>query len=97
MKNNPNKILTLHPQNKKGVNIDLDKYDILKDYILDTLKKEGQIGAKELYEKSAEDLQSTFDGKVMWYCVTVKLDLEAREIIEKTHKTSPQIFRLKTN
>jgi hypothetical protein len=84
--------MTLHPEGKKGVNIDLGKYNTLKDFILETLKSERQIGAMQLYEKAFDELQTSFEGKVMWYCVSVKLDLEARGIIERIPKTSPQII-----
>ncbi|MFW5700508.1 MAG: DUF6958 family protein [Cyclobacteriaceae bacterium] len=42
-----------------------------------------------------DKLSSTFDGKVVWYVVTVKLDLEAHEIIERVPKTSPHRLRMK--
>jgi len=41
------------------------------------------------------DLSEEFDGKVVWYIVSVKLDLEARGIIERIPKTSPHQIRLK--
>ncbi len=37
-------------------------------------------------------LTATFDAKVRWYVVTVKLDLEARGIIERVPKSSPHIL-----
>ncbi|NCS90332.1 MAG: hypothetical protein GW789_16590, partial [Ignavibacteria bacterium] len=37
------KILTLHPQGKKGVNISLHKYEQIKNFILKTIKKKGVI------------------------------------------------------
>jgi len=39
----------------------------------------------------AEDCPS----KVGWYVVSVKLDLEARNIIERIQKTNPHKFRMK--
>ncbi len=89
------KILTLHPKGKKGVNILLRRYDVIKDYILTTIKKEGDISFEELGDRAVADLSETFDGKVLWYVVTVKLDLEAREMIERIPKTSPHRLRLK--
>ena len=89
------KILTLHPKGKKGVNISKRKYDIIVDYLLKTIKKHKEITYEELSDKAEEDLSPTFDGRVIWYVVTVKLDLEARGTIERIPKTSPHKLRLK--
>lgn len=88
------KILTLHPQGKKGVNILKRRYDIIKDYILNTLKSEKTITYQELSDRAEKDLSESFDGKVVWYVVSVKLDLEARKIIERIPKTSPHELQL---
>ena len=89
------KILTRHPQGKKGVNILRRRYDVIKDYIIDTIKKHKEISYSDLNDLAEEELSATFDGKVNWYIVTVKLDLEARGIIERIPKTSPHQLRLK--
>ncbi len=90
------KILTLHPAGKKGTNISLVKYNLIKDAILEVIKKEGEISYEDLSDQLVDEMQATFDGKVVWYVVTVKLDLEARGIIERIPKTSPHRLRLKT-
>ena len=88
------KILTLHPDGKKGVNILKRKYKIISDFIVKTVKECGEITYKELSELAVEQLSDSFDGKVVWYIVTVKLDLEARKIIERIPKTSPHKIKL---
>lgn len=88
------KILTLHPQGKNGVNILKRRYDLIREYIISTLKKEQVITYQELSDRAVRDLSSTFDGKVVWYIVSVKLDLEARRIIERIPKTSPHQIRM---
>lgn len=88
------KIMTLHPEGKKGVNILKRRYDVIKEYILKTVKDRGQITYKELDQRAFLDLSDTFDGKVGWYVVSVKLDLEARKIIERVPKTSPHEIRM---
>lgn len=88
------KILTLHPDGKKGVNIDLYKYTTIKNFILETLNRKGEMTYQELNTIAVAKLSSSFDGKVNWYLVTVKLDLEARNIIERIPKTSPHQIRL---
>ena len=87
------KIETLHPQGKKGVNIDKVKYDQVSAFILEKLAK-GPITYEALSDLAIEELQPVFDGKVVWYIVTVKLDLEARRIIQRVPKTSPHQIRL---
>lgn len=88
------RIMTLHPQGKKGVNILQRRYDLIKEYILETLEKEQQITYQELDKRAVKNLKKKFDGKVGWYVVSVKLDLEARGIIERVPKTSPHQIRL---
>ncbi|GAB4450660.1 MAG: hypothetical protein Fur0028_06180 [Bacteroidales bacterium] len=88
------RILTLHPKGKKGVNISLAKYDQIKNFILVTLSTEKEITFEALTDLAVSKLTDKFDGKVIWYLVTVKLDLEARKIIERIPKTSPHKLRL---
>jgi len=45
-------------------------------------------------EKLYSNIKDSFEGGVQWYGETVKLDLEARKIIERTN-TKPQKYRLK--
>ncbi len=86
--------MTVHPQGKKGVNILKSKYDQIAQFILDTIEKEGAITYQEVSDRAETQLGPTFDGKVVWYVVSVKLDLEARGIIERIPKTSPHQLRL---
>ncbi len=89
------KIMTLHPQGKKGTHILKRRYDLIKDFILKTVKEAGEITYEDLADLAQEKLSATFDGKVVWYVVTVKLDLEARGLIERIPKTSPHKLRIK--
>ncbi|NGP89930.1 DUF6958 family protein [Fodinibius halophilus] len=89
------KIMTLHPQGKQGVNILKRRYDTIKEFILQTIADHKEISYEDLTDLAVESLADTFDGKVVWYIVTVKLDLEARGIIERIPKTSPHKLRLK--
>ena len=89
------KILTLHPEGKKGTNISLKKYNQVKDSILKIMTEVEDIAFEDLTDQVIEDLQDRFEGKVIWYVVTVKLDLEARGVIERIPKTSPHRLRMK--
>jgi hypothetical protein len=91
---NEQKIMTLHPSGKKGVNILLKRYEVIKDFIIIKLKEHSEIGFDELTNLAVKELSATFDGKVVWYLVTVKLDLEARKLIERVPKTSPHKIKL---
>jgi uncharacterized protein DUF6958 len=88
-----NRILTMHPAGKQGVNIRQDRYEFIKNYILKTIEASGEITFSDLGDKAVEEISSQFDGKVLWYITTVKLDLEARNLIERIPKTSPQLLR----
>lgn len=88
------KILTLHPQGKQGVNISRAKYDTIREAILKAAAKEGEIRFKDLPAAVEEELQRPFDGSLSWYVTTVKLDLEARGLIERVPGSSPQRLRL---
>ena len=87
------KILTKHPQGKTGRKIDREKYETLKEAILSALRKK-ELTHAELFEELNKTLKDRFPGNISWYGETVKLDLEARKIIERT-SSKPQKYRLK--
>ncbi|MFK7932110.1 MAG: hypothetical protein AB8G22_01290 [Saprospiraceae bacterium] len=89
------RIQTLHPQGNKGVNILKKRYDPIKDFIVKTVQEHGEITYSEVNDLAVEQLKDSFDGSVPWYVVSVKLDLEARGIIERIPKTSPHKIRMK--
>jgi uncharacterized protein DUF6958 len=88
------KILTQHPLGKTGRNIDREKYDILKKAILSALRKD-ELTHTELFSSLNKGLRNKFTGNVSWYGETVKLDLEAKKIIERTD-SKPQKYRLRS-
>lgn len=85
------KILTKHPQGKSGKNISKDTYELFKQAILKTLRGK-ELTHNELFDALNKSLQGKFAGNVSWYAETVKLDLEARKIIERT-SDRPQKYR----
>ena len=48
----------------------------------------------ELFEQREKNLKNKFTGNISWYAETVKLDLEARNMIIRT-SDSPQKYKLK--
>ena len=88
------KILTKHPLGKTGRNIDREKYGRLKKAILSALRK-NELTHTELFNRLNKDLEGKFAGNISWYAETVKLDLEAKKIIERT-ASKPQKYRLKS-
>ncbi len=88
------RIMTLHPQGKKGTNILKVKYDLFKNFILQKIEAHGQISYENICDMAVKELKD-FDGKPIWYIVSVKLDLEARGVIERVPKTSPHELRMK--
>ena len=87
-------IQTLHPQaGKTNKKISLEKYTIIRENIVAILAESEQTHT-ELMEELYSRVKDNFDGGVQWYGETVKLDLEARQIIERT-KTKPEKYKLK--
>ena len=82
--------LTLHPEpRKQGTRIEKEKYDLIRNSILEVLRKNGSTAATHLGDLIESKLTKTFDGPVMWYYTTVKLDMEARREIRRVPNTSP--------
>lgn len=88
-------IQTLHPQaGKTNKKISLEKYTLIRDVILKILTKK-ELTHTELMEELYVRVKDKFTGGVQWYGETVKLDLEARKLIERT-KTKPEKYKLKS-
>ena len=88
------KIMTLHPQGKQGVNIDRSKYDTVREAIEQVLREQPGTSFSRLTELVAKRIGGTFEGSVSWYVVSVKLDLEARGVVQRVDDRSPQRLRL---
>ncbi len=86
----PERIETLHPSGKAGVNIEKEKYDAVREAILASIPAGGSITFAELGAAVRVKLAGTFQGSVSWYVTTVKLDLEARGEIARAPQSSPQ-------
>jgi hypothetical protein len=87
------KILTKHPLGKNGKNISKSDYEIIKKAMLQILKDK-ELTHTELFYQLNKKLKDKFSGNISWYGETVKLDLEARKIIERT-PSKPQKYKLR--
>ena len=87
-------IRTLHPGKKQGVNISKEKYEIIRKAILSTLRSQKEISFSNLSRAVEKEVNGTFDGSVMWYVTTVKLDLEARGEVKRVPNSRPQLVKL---
>ena len=86
--------MTLHPEGLEGVNIERNKYEVMRDAIHQALKRDGRLKFKQLSRAVKDDLGERFDGSIGWYMTTVKLDLEARGEIVCTRKSGGQWIEL---
>jgi len=97
--NPADRVLTVHPQGKSGVNIEAAKYRAVKDAILRVLRDEPD---GVLFLELPKRVRRCIDRRpfspgdsLAWYCVTVKLDLEARGLIERVPGLRLQLLRLR--
>ena len=88
------KIRTLHPEKKQGVNISKEKYDVIRNAILCVLQSRKEITFMNLSRAVEKEVNGTFDGSVTWYVTTVKLDMEARGEIKRVPNSRPQLVKL---
>jgi hypothetical protein len=92
----PERFQTLHPDpTKNGVRIERDKYEQIRDAIMETVNTHGEVRFRDLTKEVEGRLAGRFDGSVPWYVTTVKLDLEARGEIERVPRVTPQRLRIK--
>lgn len=88
-------IQTLHPDpSKTNKEIAVDKYEQIKAELLSILAVHA-LTHSELMEELYQRVKDNFIGGVQWYGETVKLDLEARNLIVRTND-KPQKYKLLT-
>ena len=87
-------VKTLHPGKKQGVNISREKYDMIRKAIMSELRSNKEMTFMKLSRAVEKEVRGKFDGSVMWYVTTVKLDLEARGEVKRVPNSRPQLVRL---
>jgi hypothetical protein len=88
------KILTRHPYKRNGVNINKDKYNIVKRSIIESLRANKEMTFMELVKNVSWRLRGKFRGSIPWYVTTIKLDLEARKVLTRLSNSTPQRLKL---
>jgi len=93
MREKPEFMTTEHPQGKPGVTIPEVNYGLIRETIIESLRGQDSLPLQDVID-AAEIHADALDKSVRWYVTKVKLDLEARGIIERVDGISPQELRL---
>ncbi|HUR12499.1 MAG TPA: hypothetical protein VM012_14075 [Flavitalea sp.] len=87
-----NSVQLKHPAGKKAVQMDKNKYELLKEGMLHCLSSKDEFTQDEILECVKgffKKNKSKFEGSLSWHMEWVKLDLEARKIIKRNGAKSP--------
>lgn len=91
------RITTRNATGKRGVRIDRGRYEAMKAALLRIIPADEEgVPAKELGRRAAPHLERTAfppEASRTWYAVVVKLDLEARGLVERVPGKRPQHVR----
>lgn len=93
-----NKIQLEHPNGKNAIRIDIEKYELLSESIKSCLSNTA-LTHKELFQAVTIDFKNKnviFSGSVEWYMESVKLDLEAKKVIERYKDGKYFKFKIKS-
>ena len=93
------KIQLLHPEGKQAPNIERAKYELLRATLLQLIPKDAEgVPLAPLSDRVTEALtpeQIASIGKIGWYTMAVKMDMEARGEIERVPDAKRQRLRQK--
>jgi hypothetical protein len=77
-------ILTSRPNRRPGVRMKMDQYTRLSDFIVTAIDQHSEIRLDQLLEIAQSKFIPEFPAdEIGWYILQVKLDLEAKGIIEQ--------------
>jgi hypothetical protein len=92
------RVYAQHPDaSKQGVNINQAKREVIQAAILEALRRHEKLTFEDLTRSVEQKLSGKFDGSIRWYVTTVKLDLEARHVIERVKDKRREFVRLAAN
>lgn len=89
------KIQLQHPEGKKAIRMDKDKYYALKQSFTDCLKVRKTGSFDELQSAVATDLENkkiAVTGVLQWNLFWVTLDMEARQELKRDKTVSPHQY-----
>lgn len=89
----PEKIQTLHPAGKKAPRITVEKYEMMHAAISEVLSEHAEINFTDALHEVERKLGGRFPGKVAWYYVTVKMDMEAKGQLRSSVAQGKQMIR----
>ena len=98
MKNKPAKSTASHPRSGREMKIDAEIYSNFKSAILQSLKKTKGKTFTELKADVGKIIHRKIPGfkkSISWYCISVRLDLETRGIVETFMEKGKKLNRLK--
>ena len=85
-------VQTEHPLGKSNKPVSKQNHELFKAALIAALQ-DRELTHSELVDEVTRHLRGKFDGNISWHTMTVKLDLEAHRIIERT-SSKPQRYRL---
>lgn len=91
------KIQLKHPEGKKAILMNKDKYDALKTSFISCLKARKSAPFKELLSDVTDDLKNKkikIQGVIEWNLFWVTLDMEANNDLKKDKTVSPYRYSL---
>ena len=91
------KIQLIHPEGKKAVSMEKEKYEALKGLLIEFLSGNGSSTHSEIKDgvnKLVKSRKIAFKGSVNWHLEWVKLDLESRKLIERITDSKPVKYHL---
>jgi hypothetical protein len=84
------RILSLRMQAQSRNNVGKQKCDAVRTANFHALADAGQLTCEELAGTARQQLSGTFEGSISRYVTSVKLDLEARGVLERVPGVKPR-------
>jgi hypothetical protein len=91
--NDETHVQTLRPDGEPGENILKSTYEQVSAAVQTALNGR-ELTSDELVDECRVMLGDDFEGSVEWYVETVRLDLQARKVIEPVPDSQPSRFQL---
>ncbi|MDB4921437.1 hypothetical protein [Mucilaginibacter sp.] len=91
------KVQLQHPEGKKAISMDKNKYYALKSSFVECLKTKKTAPFKDLLSAVTADLENkktAIKGVIEWNLFWVTLDMEARQELKKDKSVSPYMYSL---